>query len=1469
MRITANKRILCMVLSAALTLALIAPALADTLEVQAVPATQQGITSLDFESGDAMDALEHINLGSTAPTTPASIEAYGGSNVLNPGVLGTNAYTYITTVKDSQLPPMPIRSFTFDLSMSENPGNSDWASAFYALYLDDGTSKSAAGLKVVCWSGQYFFRNQVVGTDITTTLAGGNHAGWYFNLTEKLTITVNYDYSDFANGNIGVDYVIVSDAKDSKDNFKTETVSTVYTIADYTGTFPYPVLKPAIANSVGNIRGYYDNLRFTYLDTADGKANAWYVTHQEILSKTSSTYNPLTDSAAWNAAFDDYKSLDADTQSVLLKAGVMTRFLAINGTTSSAEVLQYQTAHAQALALTTATATNAHVIIVNNAIAAYEALSDVAKICLSDSYFTLLDVQYYLKSYIPPRTDEYDKTPMYFDFNNGRNHFQNITADDQIVSELAVDPEDENNYAWRVDKFYSSSFFLDDEFWPSLCMPQTVSFRVYMKSINPFARFSVYLSYLDEENYSTVQFENNVGFAYKVVDGVSQMRHLWIINDGSFDMYAGWTTITIKFAADGTATVSAVDANEGTAMGTALFVPGGEFGFRLCGSYNLVGRETYIDDVSIRFQDGDFDLNDAVGKINVFYTGNSFVKPNETLFLSGDKLGKTVDKAYIMRLDNLSHPALGYVAQSAWDRDGMALFDGNYAVDPAGLWNASRAQEMEIVQRSDQSLNMIIPKNIGQGVYLVKLTALIPGNSDAYVLVNAPSLTFASGDQGNITTPGGTLRFVGYNLNPSYTQGALTNATVILKNLTTGALTTVTDVTGFGDNSAVEINIPSNMAKGKYAAYVHTGYGDKNAWSIPVEITVGDDPRDSWPDTVFNVRDFGAKGDGNTNDTPAFMAALQKAYEMGGGVVYVPQGSYRVLSTLSIPKNVHLMGEDNGNTMIFWTARRWALNELPSAHIRVLGDCEISNLYFYGTRFNCFVAEEKSSQGNIYFHDCRFFFCWYAGAPTNGGCTNTTGEMNYTEIRQMLIGEMKGEQLRFFKVGNKNSTNIQLQNLEIDTPQHTSRPIGIAASYWKIQNVTGMQNWLGAGGYAGIIEDCELRATIGPDANGLYYARNKNVGTGGNNKELMTTDGSPFVFQKSIQFVGDDLELMQSLGFSTTDKLTYKFVGVTPADDQYLNHNVSITSGQGLGQVRRIVWQKGVYFQVDSAFAVQPNRNGTISVTRPRMDMQFINSTWKCGDAVGTYGTMFSGLFDGNHFSDFGTQVFDNHEGPVWYITNINSVYTDPVYVHGDGAGITLHEDDIYSIALIFGGSENFGNMGFVFRNNTMDGYWFRLSAGTNENSLEGLIIEGNTLKRIGNNKPAFQLNLAERLYNNILLRNNQYDVEYVYNNTALAALNTATNKFGSLKITDDYTMGTSILENMGDVNRDGRVSMADHDLVIKYLSGSATLSDEQIKYADVNKDGKVDLKDAAQIRKFVVENIPFQNASGDIEADY
>lgn len=62
------------------------------------------------------------------------------------------------------------------------------------------------------------------------------------------------------------------------------------------------------------------------------------------------------------------------------------------------------------------------------------------------------------------------------------------------------------------------------------------------------------------------------------------------------------------------------------------------------------------------------------------------------------------------------------------------------------------------------------------------------------------------------------------------------------------------------------------------------------------------------PADTYSVLDFGARRDGQTDDTAAFQKALDAAGAAGGGVVYAPRGNYLFKGRLNVPNAVTLRG---------------------------------------------------------------------------------------------------------------------------------------------------------------------------------------------------------------------------------------------------------------------------------------------------------------------------------------------------------------------------------------------------------------------------------------------------------------------------------------------------------------------------------------------------------------------------------
>jgi hypothetical protein len=132
--------------------------------------------------------------------------------------------------------------------------------------------------------------------------------------------------------------------------------------------------------------------------------------------------------------------------------------------------------------------------------------------------------------------------------------------------------------------------------------------------------------------------------------------------------------------------------------------------------------------------------------------------------------------------------------------------------------------------------------------------------------LNRADPTWFVGDEGDRTSLGGTFRICGKNLlagDPEAVQVRLTGPMSIESKVVKA------------EKYALTVTLPADAPEGTYKLAVHNGLGGPNGWSAELPFVV-ERPK-PWPRTVFNVVDFGTKGPGATDDTPAVREALAKA----------------------------------------------------------------------------------------------------------------------------------------------------------------------------------------------------------------------------------------------------------------------------------------------------------------------------------------------------------------------------------------------------------------------------------------------------------------------------------------------------------------------------------------------------------------------------------------------------------------
>lgn len=162
---------------------------------------------------------------------------------------------------------------------------------------------------------------------------------------------------------------------------------------------------------------------------------------------------------------------------------------------------------------------------------------------------------------------------------------------------------------------------------------------------------------------------------------------------------------------------------------------------------------------------------------------------------------------------------------------------------------------------------------------------------------------------------------------------------------------------------------------------------------------------DGFP-TVYDVKYYGAKGDGTTDDAAAINAAITAANAAGGGTVFFPAGDYKTDSQVTLQSDIELRGDMNARLMPSDTVPSYAYYATGESNIRIQGlvfegtgtaytsgtqrllqinsssEVQIHNCTFRKAR-NSAVVMDNCDQGRM--SECLFELCYVYGAELRNG----------------------------------------------------------------------------------------------------------------------------------------------------------------------------------------------------------------------------------------------------------------------------------------------------------------------------------------------------------------------------------------------------------------------------------------------------------------------------------------------------
>jgi len=538
--------------------------------------------------------------------------------------------------------------------------------------------------------------------------------------------------------------------------------------------------------------------------------------------------------------------------------------------------------------------------------------------------------------------------------------------------------------------------------------------------------------------------------------------------------------------------------------------------------------------------------------------------------------------------------------------------------------NVVPSQRILPEQISGQSLKFRIPKEWPEGIYACKVIPALSGETfepSPVVVLNAPDPWWFQGDGGaSKSSPGGWLRIFGKSLcykNQAKVRLSSDQKTIVL---------TPKDSTKNGPYSLL-VDIPESLAPGNYTLFVHSGLGGDGEWRKAGTLQIG--MAEIWKEDVFNVRDFRSENEGNKIDwTEPVKAALAKAENNGGGVVFFPRGRYVINEELKIPPHVIIRGESQALVSLYWPPREKALPSLITGTDNFV--VEDISLYTDGFHRNVisgannFKVHHVLIRGNIYY---RHSFVGVASTvkPVSrsykegmGAGIRITG--NNAEVTDCDIYHSAAAIEMFHTCGGLIARN------RMDYGWGPMMVYGLTKVIIEDNECSSASPW--ASGFG-------ISLYYGASASyHVYFAHNHIRQNLGNDREAVTTDGHGTAYIGKITGInGTTISLEKEPWWGNNHKdliprndfqsgIERRRSTASDIDPTAEWHGITmyILDGKGAGQYRNILACEGKNVTLEKPFVVMPDSTSIVSIGKYLGRMLFVgNKFHDVGPSVQLY----------------------------------------------------------------------------------------------------------------------------------------------------------------------------------------------------------------------------------------------------------
>lgn len=555
---------------------------------------------------------------------------------------------------------------------------------------------------------------------------------------------------------------------------------------------------------------------------------------------------------------------------------------------------------------------------------------------------------------------------------------------------------------------------------------------------------------------------------------------------------------------------------------------------------------------------------------------------------------------------------------------------------PTGAWTRA-----EVVQRSVDNLKVVVPAEWPACAFACRASNPGEAGTGPESWINVPELWWLQGDAGDAASAGGWLRVFGRNLNFGGTS------TLHLSG--GGGRKLLLEATNAGCYS-LGFQLPEELEPGTYRVRIESGLAGAGPGLGELRVL----PPAAWPEDVFSVvESLGEEGAREMRKSlvkyhqvedrgDGIRAALKKAEENGGGVVYFPAGRYGVTGELSIPPRTVLRGEGEGLVVLWWGQGRFNLDGGSDlGYERAPGAAEVPPRLVSGRDFtmenmSLYVPPDYQTvvdgSENVRLRRLRVRIdhYWTLHTKRYEGWVARLGD--HCEVTDCDI-QAKGGGIspgRWCQIAGNLVTSGKTP-----CPLGGSRQVIVENNRFVSTHPTAYQNIAGHG-------------------RNLYYADNTHQALNVHQADFSFTfdAGTAAYLGKLAKVEGTDLILAADPAFAP-------WAG--DGSHYWKQAVVCVLDGRGAGQYRDVVAHRGRSWTIDRPFAVAPDQTSVVTIVPFNGRVLVVGNRFEDANWVNAgYGTSIDVIYAGNRLHrcaqllNYGLEN-DRNILPSWYVQYLDN----------------------------------------------------------------------------------------------------------------------------------------------------------------------------------------------------------------------